>query len=191
MKDNQCIVKYVVAFNWLAGHVGYDATTLHHHFYHGVLGHIKTRVTDLGKPDTLAGLHTMAQTIDTCHWECEAEISHEQNCSGKDKSSDKSTSSNSKSRSLNNNSGVTSSSNSGTSSSITLRMAATANPVVGKDGKLLSVERQHRMDQNLCLFCSGSDHQVKDCPHSNSSAAKGRATTMVANPATAVPAATT
>jgi hypothetical protein len=191
MWDNQHIVKYIVVFNCLASHVGYDDAALCCHFYHGLLGQIMTRVMDLGKPDTLAGLHTMAQTIDACHWEHEAEISCEQNHGGKDKSLDKSTGSNSKSRSLNNNSGATSSSNSSTSSSITPRTAATANPVVGKDSKLLPAERQCHMDQNLCLFCGGSDHQAKDCPRSDSSAVKGHTTTMVANLAAAAPVATT
>lgn len=142
MRDNQRIVKYVVAFNHLAGCVGYDDAALPVccRFYHVLLGRIKTQVMDLGKPDTLAGLRTMVQTIDACHWEREVEISCEQNCSGNDKSLDKSTGSNSKSRSSNNNSSAASSSNSGTSSSRTPRTAATPNPVVGKDGKLLPVE---------------------------------------------------
>jgi hypothetical protein len=67
MKDNKCIVKYIVVFNQLAGRIVYDDTTLCCCFYHGlqVPGQIKTRVTDLSKPDTSAGLRTMAQTIDT------------------------------------------------------------------------------------------------------------------------------
>ena len=80
MKDNQHIIKHVIAFNWLAGCISYDEATLCHHFYHGLPGHIKTRVTDLSKPDTLSGLCTM-QAINMCHWECKAEILHEQNWS--------------------------------------------------------------------------------------------------------------
>ena len=67
MKDNQCIVEYIVAVYRLAGHIGYDDVALHCRFYHGLPRRIKTRITDLGKPDTLMALHAMAQAINACH----------------------------------------------------------------------------------------------------------------------------
>ena len=105
MKDNQHIIRYVVAFNRLAGRVSYDDAALHHCFYHGLPGHIKTRVTDLGKPDNLMAVCTMAQAINTHHLECKAEISCEQN----------------------------------------------------------HTNRDSHINNNLGLFYSGSNHQVKDC----------------------------
>jgi hypothetical protein len=182
MKDNQRIVKYVVAFNRLAGHIGYDDAALRRRFYHGLPGRIKTRVTDLGKPDTLAGLRTMAQTIDARHWEREAEISREQNRSGKERSTDKSSGGNARSKSSNNNSGAVSTSNSVPSNPP--KSTAAPNPLIGKDGKLLPAERQRRVDQNLCLFCGSPDHRVSDCPRS---AAKGRAATTGTRPAATAP----
>ena len=48
---------------------------------------------------------------------------------------------------------------------------------LGKDGKLLPEERQHRIDQGLCLLCRQKGHLVKECPKatSTSSNSKGRA----------------
>src|SRR6202011_3779888 len=46
---------------------------------------------------------------------------------------------------------------------------------IGKDGKLTVIERARRFANNLCLFCRGVGHTVKDCPKSSSSKAKCRA----------------
>jgi hypothetical protein len=34
---------------------------------------------------------------------------------------------------------------------------------LGKDGKIMEQEQQHRMDNNLCLYCGGHGHNAKDC----------------------------
>ena len=102
----------------------------------------------------------MAQAIDTCHWECEAEIQCKQNHLGKssDKSHDKSKASSTHNTMAKSAMPSNNSSTSGTKS-------AMPNPLLGKDGKLLPAEHQHCLANNLCLFCGGSNHQVKDCPH--------------------------
>ena len=35
---------------------------------------------------------------------------------------------------------------------------------LGKDGKLTPQERQHHMDNSLCLFCRKTGHIAKECP---------------------------
>ena len=35
---------------------------------------------------------------------------------------------------------------------------------LGKDGKLTPQERQHHMDNSLCLFCRKTRHITKECP---------------------------
>src|SRR5882724_5622967 len=44
-----------------------------------------------------------------------------------------------------------------------------------KDRKLTPQERQHRLDNKLCLFCGTSGHITKDCPTSTPASSKARA----------------
>ena len=182
MKYNQHIVKYVVVLNRLAGHIGYDDVALCCRFYHSLPGHIKTQIMDLGKPNMLVALHAMAQAIDVRHWEHEAEIQCEQNHSGKssDKSHDKSKASNTHNTTAKSTTRANNSSTFSTSGA----KSTTPNLLLGKDGKLLPAECQHHIANNLCLFCGGSNHQVKDCPHSTSSTAKAHVVTVAATPTT-------
>ena len=50
-------------------------------------------------------------------------------------------------------------------------------------GKLTQQERQHRIDNNLCLFCGKPGHKVLECPTKPASSAKGRASTTASTPA--------
>ena len=47
-----------------------------------------------------------------------------------------------------------------------------------KDDKPTQQERQHRFNQNLCLFCRKGGHVAKDCSKATSSTAKGHSTTV-------------
>ena len=49
---------------------------------------------------------------------------------------------------------------------------------LGKDGKLTPPERQHRMDNSLCLFCGKTGHIAKECPKSMAITARARAAVM-------------
>ncbi|KAG6326228.1 hypothetical protein ID866_12860 [Astraeus odoratus] len=53
------------------------ANTLHHHFYTGLPDHIKDEICHVGKPQTLGGLHLLAQEVDAHYWECKEEIQHQ------------------------------------------------------------------------------------------------------------------
>jgi Retrotransposon gag protein len=64
MKDGQKIAKYVVTFNRLATQVRWGDNALRHSFYRGLPDRIKDQVAQVGKPDNLLGLKTLAQSID-------------------------------------------------------------------------------------------------------------------------------
>ena len=65
MKEGQKINMYVVEFNHLTGQVrGYGDGALCHIFYSGLPDRIKDEISHIGKPHTLDGFRTLAQTID-------------------------------------------------------------------------------------------------------------------------------
>ncbi|KAG6326431.1 hypothetical protein ID866_12658 [Astraeus odoratus] len=77
MKENQCINKYVVEFNWLASQVrGYGNGALRHQFYSGLPDHIKDEICRIGKPHNLDDLRYLAQEIDVHYWERKEEVQH-------------------------------------------------------------------------------------------------------------------
>ncbi|KAG6326780.1 hypothetical protein ID866_12309 [Astraeus odoratus] len=159
MKENQCINKYMVEFNWLTSQVrGYGNGALHHQFYSGLPDHIKDKICHIGKPCNLDDLCYLAQEIDMHYWECKEEVQHTNKPSGtnnfptnKPSSSASNsgkgkptTSSNASSSSGNANSSSpnkSKSSNGGNKSSNT-----TSNPhltgKLGKDGKLTPEEKK-------------------------------------------------
>ena len=50
-----------------------------------------------------------------------------------------------------------------TSMAGTLKTFSDLAPKLGADGRLLEQERQHCINQKLCLFCSKPGHMAKDC----------------------------
>ena len=68
MHDNQCIMKYLVDFNHLAAHVQWGDAALHRQMYRGLPSHIKDKIAHIGKPNTLA------QSIDSQHWEHHSKV---------------------------------------------------------------------------------------------------------------------
>ncbi|KAI6030519.1 hypothetical protein F5J12DRAFT_888328 [Pisolithus orientalis] len=131
---------------------------------------IKDEITCIGKPSTLTQLHKLTQTIDACYWEHEAEISH----------TTKSATNRSQPSSSNNKSKLSSSTSTlksnakGKGKQKDLPKSDIAH-LLGKDGKLTCTELQHRMKNNLCLFCGEAGHSAKDCPRSTSRTAKAHA----------------
>ncbi|KIN94065.1 hypothetical protein M404DRAFT_35443 [Pisolithus tinctorius Marx 270] len=148
MKDGSRITKYVMEFNRWA-----------------------SQVKDYG-PSTLTQLCELAQTIDAHYWERKAEISRTTK------------SASNKSQSSNSDNKPKSSSSSSTPKSDIKGKGKQKDPpksdiahLLGKDGKLTSAECQHRMKNNLCLFCGKAGHSAKDCPKSTSCTAKAHAAT--------------
>ena len=121
------------------------------------------------KPTTLAGLCKLVQAIDSRYWERRVEVSHEagpSNTSNKADQKSDSTKSDSRSGKGSSNSkskNTQSGSSQGKGSSSDPKKSATPDlsSKLGKDGKLTPQERQHRMDNKLCLFCGNSGHQAK------------------------------
>ena len=75
MKDTHCVTRYVVDFKQIMSQVrGYSVGNLHHHFYSGFPNQIKDKISLIGKPCTLDGLHTIAQEIDAWYWERKKEV---------------------------------------------------------------------------------------------------------------------
>jgi hypothetical protein len=89
MCDNQHISKYLIEFNKLSTLVEWNPLALHRRFYKGLLTHIKNEIAQVGKPDTLQGLHTLAQSIDTCYWEYKMEQNWEPSSASKSTHQDK------------------------------------------------------------------------------------------------------
>src|SRR6266481_3394175 len=65
----------------------------------------------------------------------------------------------------------------------TSKMGPNLTGKLGKDGKLTPAERQHHMENNLCLFCGKTGHLAKDCSKVLS-AGKARATATAPEPTT-------
>ncbi|KAG6329353.1 hypothetical protein ID866_9736 [Astraeus odoratus] len=83
MKENQCINKYMVEFNWLMSQVrGYGDGALCHQFYSGLPDCIKDKICHVGKPCNLDDLCYLAQEINTCYWEHKEEVQHANKSSG-------------------------------------------------------------------------------------------------------------
>ena len=183
MKEGQKINKYVVEFNCLTGQVhGYGDGALRHIFYSGLPDRIKDEISRLGKPRTLDGFRTLAQTIDARYWERKSEISCQtKNSSAPFASNAKSSASpsDSKGKSKEKDNKGKSSDNKNkspsTSSSASKSTTSDAPSHLRKDGKLTEEERQQCIKEKLCMFCGQPGHMAKDCPKSTSKSAKTKA----------------
>ena len=150
MKEGQKINKYVIEFNCLTGQVcGYGDGTLRHIFYSGLPDRIKDEISHVGKPRTLNGFHTLAQTIDARYWECKSEILRQtKNSSAPSASNIKSSTSSSdskgKSKEEDNKGKSSDNRNKSPSSSSSASKSTTSDAPshLGKDGKLTEEERQ-------------------------------------------------
>ena len=183
MKEGQKINKYIVEFNRLAGQVcSYGDGALHHIFYSGLPDCIKDEISRVGKPCTLDGFCTLAQTIDARYWERKSEILRQtKNSSTPFASNVKSSASPSDSKGKSkekDNKGKSSDNRNkspSTSSGASKSTTSDAPSHLGKDGKLTEEERQRRIKEKLCMFCGRPGHMAKDCPKSTSKSAKTKA----------------
>ena len=63
MKDGHHVTRYIMDFNQLASQVqGYSDGALQHYFYTSLPDQIKDKLSQIGKPWTLDGLHTVSQS---------------------------------------------------------------------------------------------------------------------------------
>jgi hypothetical protein len=174
MRENQRILKYNVDFNRLAVQTGWNDSVLRHRYYTGLAERIKDIMGQQGKPPTLPEMKSLAQAIDSRHWERLREKSRSDKPQSKpdnrppSKPDNKSTPSENKKH----NSGSTSNNNKQTPKPSSVPSIADK---LGKDGKLNTSERQRRIDNNLCLYCGGTGHKADECKKSSSSASKAKA----------------
>jgi len=180
MKEGQKINKYVVEFNRLAGQVrGYGDGALRHIFYSGLPDRIKDEISRVGKPRTLDGYRTLAQTIDARYWERKSEVARQTKSSTSSTSNsaskgNSSASSDSKGKTKEKDNKNKSSDKSKSSSGA--KPASSETPAhLGKDGKLTEEERQRRIKDKLCMFCGQPGHMARDCPKSTSKSSKAKA----------------
>jgi len=175
MHKNHQATKYFIKFQQLATHVRWGDAALHRQAYNGLVKCIKNDMVHHGKPNTLIGLHGLAQAINAHYWECKAEIAHETgnpgpsstNLNSKPDPKPDSHPGNTSSKSKNNSGSMQ---NKG-STSEQKEPASDALPKLGKDSKLTPWEHQHHMDNKLCIFCGTAGHIAKDCAKAASSKA--------------------
>ncbi|KAG6327671.1 hypothetical protein ID866_11418 [Astraeus odoratus] len=196
MKENQCINKYVVEFNWLASQVrGYGDGALRHQFYSGLPNHIKDKICRVGKPHNLDDLRYLAQEIDIHYWEHKEEVQHANKSSStsnfpankpsnstSNSSKGKPTTSSNTSSSLGNANSLSSNKPKSSNGGNKLSNATSSNPdltgKLGKDGKLTPEEKKQHLDNKLCMFCRDDGHFSNNCPKK---AIKGKAKAHTAN----------
>ena len=182
MCDTQRITKYLVEFNRLAARVQWGDAPLRHQLYNRFLPWIKDEISRVGKPDSLTDLCILAQSIDARYWECRSEIARETPANkSQDKSSDKgktpvTPATQNVNPPMSGQSGTPRNTPAPTTSN-TPKPSSTLALKLGKDGRLTQEERQRRMDNNLCLFCSKPGHIAKECLKATSAAAKACAAT--------------
>ena len=87
MHDNQCIVKYLIDFNYLTAWVQWGDAALHQQLYHGLPSWIKDKIAHISKSDTLSKLHSLTQSINSHYWECCSEVARENPTTNKNKHS--------------------------------------------------------------------------------------------------------
>ena len=77
MQENHQAAKYFIKFTQLATCVQWGQAALLRQAYNGLMKRIKNDLVHHDKPTTLSDLRKLVQAIDSCYWECKAEISHE------------------------------------------------------------------------------------------------------------------
>src|SRR6266481_7421819 len=175
MPENDRATKYFVEFNRLSSRIKWGEAALHRQAYNGLARRIKNEMVHYPKPTSLADLRKLVQAIDSHFWERKVEIVRN--------SVTASTHQESKTESK------TDKKAPGVQSKLPgkpvekLKGAPPEFPKatleitgkLGRDGKLTPQERQHCLDNSLCLFCAKLGHIAKDCSKTSSSAAKARA----------------
>ena len=188
MSDSHCVARYMTQFNWLATQVSWRLEALRYQFYKGLLDRLKDRISEIRKPKDLSKLQELAQSIDAQYWERKAKRNWERRTPSAGNKSGSAPKFSPPSNPLSKPSSSSSSSSSPKNSSKLGSLKAPNNrpkpyaDKLGKDGKLMSEERQHRFVNHLCLLCRGAGHNMDTCPK-KSAAAKARAAKATGAPA--------
>ena len=158
MKKTAKIMKYNMDFWELASQVSWNKAALCDHYYHGLLLCLHTEVLHGGKPQTLAQLCLKGQDADNIYWMQEEEARIEsKNTRSSEKASGKKDNKN---------------------SSLKDKPKNSISDKLGKNGKLIGEEREHRLKEGLCLYYGEKGHIAQDCPKSKAAKAHAATVTM-------------
>ena len=184
MKDNQQISEYLVRFNSLSSQCQWGEPALRHHFYDGLPSRLKDEITKgKGKPRTLSEMQQKARNADARYWEHIQEWTQEQSgkqaqqkpqqqqTTGTTSTSSRQTPSRSTEKPTDTKSGTSGSSPVKPTTLASLSKSKLSGKLDSK-GKLTPQERQHRISNNLCMYCGASGHKANDCPLSKSAKSK-------------------
>src|SRR6266481_2554606 len=175
MPENDRATKYFVEFNRLSSQIKWGEAALRRQAYNALACRIKNEMVHHPKLMSLADLCKLVQAIDSCFWERKAEIvrnsitaSTRQESKTESKADKKAPGAQSKlpGKPVEKSKGAPPE-----FSKATLEITGK----LGRDGKLTPQERQHCLDNSLCLFCAKPGHIAKDCSKTSSSAVKARA----------------
>src|SRR6266481_2622310 len=177
MPENNRATKYFVEFNHLSSRIKWGEAALRRQAYNGLARHIKNEMVHHPKPTSLADLRKLVQAIDSRFWERKAEIvrdsitaSNRQESKTESKTDKKAPGVQSKLP------GKPVEKSKGAPLEFPKATAEIAGKL-GRDGKLTPQERQHCLDNSLCLFCAKLGHIAEDCSKTNSFAPRTGPTT--------------
>jgi hypothetical protein len=177
MKDTDRVNRHIVRFDTFATQLQWNEAALRSRFELSLNTRLKD---DLGRMDpavmrSLSSMKDRLIALDRRYWERQEEIKRERGRSGQSEGTPASSS-----RKPANNQNTSSTSSSSSSSKPPNKPAPSSSssssspPRPGTDasGRITTEERKRRLDNNLCLYCGGKGHGVKDCPVSEAKAKK-------------------
>jgi hypothetical protein len=179
MKENHRVGRYITSFRRYSSHVSWDDNALFSQFRLGLPDRILDALAQRENPPrTLSSLMDAALRLDNRFWERQSEKTSDNPKKPSDNSSAN------RNKSFGGSSGPYSKDSNKPPNTFGSKFKSSGSPNnshssgsnkfqdktsdVGKKldntGKLKSSERQNRIDNNLCLYCGGSDHAIDTCP---------------------------
>jgi len=174
-------MQYAAQLNW-------GNTVLCHRFYQGLPNHLQDLIVnrEQGKPTSFHAMYQLAITFDNRYWERNCKRDHFRNTEKEAADSHHRKQGRTTQYSASSQSSAPSRPQSSTTPPQTMPSQSSQKPSrrpssivkspspstlcvdlsdkLGRDSKLNSNERKHRIDNNLCLYCGSKDHKVDGCP---------------------------
>jgi DNA mismatch repair ATPase MutL len=172
MRENHKCTRYVAEFLVYSTQLNWGDDVLEHIFFHHLPQRLRTEIIRAGRRSGFEALKEQALALDRNYWEV-IEESKTNTTQGQQTSnkSNNNNNNNNKNKNKSDSSNKTSS-NSGSGNSNSSSSDASKNS--GKNGKkdlsnvlvngrLKPDVRQHRIDNNLCLYCGKKGHKAPEC----------------------------
>jgi hypothetical protein len=148
MNDNHHVLCYINQFKEVASLTKWNDDTLCSQFYQGLPSHLQDDISQEGKPMKLQGMYQAVLKFDGHYWERQEEL--------------KATRTLKRGAQAPSSRGANPPSSSTPASSLTNPLH---NPKIYKStGGLTKEEKERRKCENLCTYCTQSDHTVDNCP---------------------------